>query len=564
MRTHTKLRGVGETALSRWFKDTSAFSLQPKRLNRHLSRTAVLCASLFFSCVISAHATIHEQLAVSTKAMSLGNAVTAYPPGVMSIHYNPAGLTRLENKEFSIGLLWPIKMEVTSSFSKDPDFEGFMGENDDPVAGTSGTTVGGAMYVPFIGSKNILTAPNIGVSYREPQSKWTFGFGIYAPEGLGVRHKGDDNPARFGGEFIYNQRLIYAGPAVAYKVTDTFSVGFSVGLGQTAEGAGLIMRAPNDIVALTDVLGEATEGLEIPILSELTLPSPWFGGGLPTYGPLGSLSLDVHNDLDNSFNIGFLWEPADWFSFGACYQSEAKSRLTGKYSLEYSKDWQNFVGWFGSSPLTIIVAAMLDLPYQPVSQQTGTIFLEEWTQPQRAQFGIMLRPFKKLRLMCDLHWVNWSAIKKDVFVFDQDIQLFKVARLLGYPGAANELILERNWNDTYHVSAGAEYQLFDWLCLRVGYEPRPTSVPSRYYDLTWPVQSWKIYSCGAGIKLTSQMSVDLAFSYLKSDDFKLPNNTSLICNTTVFTKIIYNPFAGLDYKQDTEAYLALVNFNYKW
>ena len=40
----------------------------------------------------SAHAALTENLAVSPVAMSLGNAVTADPPGLDSIHFNPAGL----------------------------------------------------------------------------------------------------------------------------------------------------------------------------------------------------------------------------------------------------------------------------------------------------------------------------------------------------------------------------------------------------------------------------------------------------------------------------------------
>jgi long-subunit fatty acid transport protein len=420
------------------------------------------------------------------------------------------------------------------------------------------------MVLPFLGRQSFLVAPNIGVSHREPGSKWTLGFGIYAPEGIGIHSKGDENPTRFGANDNYNQRLVYAAPALAYKVTDTFSVGFSVGLGQTAEGVDVLLRAPNDIVALTDVLGEATEGLEIPILSELTLPSPWFGGGLPTYGGLGLFSFDVRDDFDTSFNVGFLWEPVDWFSFGACYQSEAKSKPVGKYSFDYSGEWQKFVSWFGSSPLTITIAAMLDLPYQVLPSQSGSLYLQEWTEPQRVQCGIMLRPFKRLRLMCDFHWADWSAIKKDVFVFDQDIQILKVARLLGYPGKANELILERRWEDTYHVSVGAELQLADWLCLRAGYEPRPSSIPKRCYDMTWPVQNLKIYSCGAGIKLTSQMDVDLVLSYVKGVDWKIPHNASVNLTNSNFTKVIYNPYAGLNYEQDTEVYLFGINFNYKW
>jgi len=36
-------------------------------------------------------AALFEQLAVDTRAMSLGNSVTADPEGAFSIHYNPPG-----------------------------------------------------------------------------------------------------------------------------------------------------------------------------------------------------------------------------------------------------------------------------------------------------------------------------------------------------------------------------------------------------------------------------------------------------------------------------------------
>ena len=175
---------------------------------------------------------------------------------------------------------------------------------------------------------------------------------------------------------------MYAGPAIACKVTDTFSAGVSVGLGQSGTGCrGLHVRAPNDIVALIDILGEVTEGIGIPVVSELTLPSPWFGGGLPTYGSLASVDFDVRDDFTTSFNVGFLWEPRDWFSFGACYQSAARAKLRGHYNFKYSEDWKDFVNWFGSSPTTAIVAGVLDLPYQGGFPADGNSVPEKMDSP---------------------------------------------------------------------------------------------------------------------------------------------------------------------------------------
>ncbi|NIQ10379.1 MAG: hypothetical protein GWO08_00395, partial [Gammaproteobacteria bacterium] len=47
----------------------------------------------------SANAALIENMTIlHPKATALGNAVTADPPGVDSIHYNPAGLTRITGR----------------------------------------------------------------------------------------------------------------------------------------------------------------------------------------------------------------------------------------------------------------------------------------------------------------------------------------------------------------------------------------------------------------------------------------------------------------------------------
>ena len=46
---------------------------------------------LVLLCAGMAHAQLATNLGVDIRAMSMGHAVTADPPGVMSIHFNPAG-----------------------------------------------------------------------------------------------------------------------------------------------------------------------------------------------------------------------------------------------------------------------------------------------------------------------------------------------------------------------------------------------------------------------------------------------------------------------------------------
>ncbi len=537
--------------------------------HRKACQSALIGLLLHVVCASAAHGAFIEQLSVSTRAMSMGNAVSACPPGPMAIHYNPAGLSLLEDRVFSAGLGWPLKLEPTSRFSRNPDFDGFMGRKDDPLAGTEGTSSGGKMYLPVADrTVNGLLIPSVGMSFREPGSDWTLGFGIYVPYGVGFRHEGEDNPLRYGGNAIYQQRVVYAAPSLAYRVTETLSLGFTLTFGQTAQGAQLYLRAPNQMVAFTDVMGEMTADLDFLTGTGESGVMPLFGGGLPTYGSLGKLSLDVRDDWTTSYNIGVHWQPRRWLAFGGVYQSASRSKMRGRYHIQYAEQWQNFTNWWGDNPLapiTLPMAAVLGIPYASVPGQSGTCHVE-WTHPQRVQLGVMLRPllflgwpFENWRFTVDYHWNNTSVVRKERFVMDQDLQILEVARFLGYPGEANELTLKRKWKDVDHFSFGTEIQVHDRLVLRAGYEPRPTAIPKETYDLTLPIQSWDIYSLGAGVSVGSRLTIDAAFSYLKGRRFKIPNDTSSLMNSTELSGIIYNPYAGLDYEQDTEAYIVFVS-----
>ena len=55
--------------------------------------------------------------------------------------------------------------------------------------------------------------------------------------------------------------------------------------------------------------------------------------------------------------------------------------------------------------------------------------------------------------------------------------------------------------------------------------------------------------------------LDLGFTYITSK-VKINFNQSKLFNSTNFTDIIYNPFAGLEYESETTAYI--IAFNMTW
>ena len=125
------------------------------------------------------YASLSEQIAIDAKAIALSNTVTSSPPGIMSIHYNPAGLSQLhDGKQFTTTLA-AMLLEISGKFEQDPDFEGFLGGtyNEDPVDGKSGTTSDLRLRAPFIDEIDIpggaIAAPiAFGFSYRKDNSRW--------------------------------------------------------------------------------------------------------------------------------------------------------------------------------------------------------------------------------------------------------------------------------------------------------------------------------------------------------------------------------------------------------
>ena len=510
------------------------------------------------------HAAFVEQMAISSKSISMSNTCTADPPGLMSVHCNPAGLSELpDGKMFLQGFTFPW-LSVTHKFEADPEFEGFFGQwgpqegqEHDPVAGTKDTNSSGRMYLPiYDGTLNFLVGPSAGLSVRTPGSKWTFAVGHYAPFAGGMNHK-SDSPANYNGRSLVLQHMVYASPAVSYQISDTLALGMSVGAGQTAMNMRTNMRSPNELVALTKVLGDATKDLEIPILSELTLPPPWFGGGVGPYEQAASLDLMIRDDFSPNYNLGLLWKPKKWFSFGLTYQSEIVSRMNGYYNFVYSDEYQSMMAWQGSSPLLLMTGGMLQLPSHSVPYQSGTLTAVQ-KFPQRIQGGIMIKPTKRLKLFFDLHWAQWSIIQQDNFQFDQDIQLFQLVKMLGYTGGHRNLIVKRNLEDTLHWSAALEYQLTPKLALRCGYEFRPTSVQDELRDLLYFVPDLHNVGIGAGIKLPHGIALDLGLSCLFNRSITIPNNSSTNLTSTDFFYPVYNPYAGLDVEQET--YIWMLSF----
>jgi len=539
---------------------------------------------------VQARAGLFEQMALCPAASSLGIAVTAYPEavGALAVHYNPALLSAIEGTRFDNAVAFAKEYRRTEyELGNDPgtgnkwtpfgDFFGY-----DPLDGKGGKLSSAYMVIPIVDYEiPYLIAPAMGLSYKppDPESRLTFGFGQYAPFGVGMRHSAED-PNSLMGKKAFFLRMCLAAPAVAYKVTDTFSIGASVGIGISLFSFETDLRSPNTMVALTGALGKSTEGLEIPVISELTLPPPWFGGGMSPYEKMGNVKLMVEDYFTTSYNLGAYWEPYPWIAFGACYQSESDTTMEGDYKVTYGERFQKTINWLGRSPLTIIIAAMFDLPNQAVPDQKGTATVS-MTWPSRLQLGMRLRPIKQVTFTCDAHYTDWEAWPQLKMEFDQKIQLLRLARMLGYSYGPKAMVINLGVENTWHFSYGLEIRPIKKLALRFGYEPRPSSIPDESFGPV-PMADMQFFSAGIGLTLEDKpkprpkglhallqqlqhpSAIDLNVTHMVMDDHKIKYNQSTNANSTDFTKVVYNPFAGLIVDQEFSAWIFSLNQVFKW
>jgi len=510
-----------------------------------------------------------EQMFVHTKAISLGNAVTAYPPGLMSIHYNPAGLSQVrEGIVFSQGFSM-VHHKTSHHFIPDPHFSlqgNKFSATDDPVANTESDSEDHRLYIPFYGKGDfpVLMMPlPFGISSRQFGSRWTFAYAVYSPFIWGEETE-DNGGARYQKKAAYLQHFVYAAPAASYQVSDHFSVGLSLGLGQSALGLVTDIRMPNELTAaFSEMNYHSQTGQSLVYKSDV--------GAFDHFASL-DLSMRSKNEMAPSFNVGFLWEPLSWLAFGCVYQSPVRSDLEGHFQIEYENQFQTTIQFINRTPevrnmIANYVKDPARLPQMLTAldktSESGTVMIDDFSFPERCQIGIKLRPFKKLRLMCDFHWANWLTTKSYTMQFkpsDQStLAVLQLADILGHqldPNNPNTLIYKKELNPTWHISVGLEYQIKEFLALRMGYENRKSNTDDQYFDLlTMPDMDY--YCAGLGLKLKQGVELDLGIGYMVNAGSVIENGISK--NLNQIQSPIYSPFAGQGCETTFEAYFLSMN-----
>ncbi|WP_051155348.1 OmpP1/FadL family transporter [Noviherbaspirillum massiliense] len=525
---------------------------------------AVAGSLLACSLLPAAQAAMTENLVTSPVAMSLGNAVTADPPGIDSIHFNPAGLARLSGKQESHSF-FGASIRTTASFHSRDGFN-IGGWTQDPLDGTQTGPVRQTLYIPVYGLPNwrlpAAGGAGLGLSFNNEGSPFTFATASYITQAMSVdRTKDPNDPGRFDGRLVQLQRLVYLSPSVGYKFSETLRVGAAVPIAYSAFALNTDMRMPNTLLG---IIGKIQQGWCPPGGGNLfdTLTIGLCGGGdegrLNPFKKAANMNLDLTAPIDPTVNLGVLWEPADWFGFGVVYQSGSKTKYTGRYTITTEPMLRSFVQGMYSSLFGPIVGATLGMPSSIPQVQSGTV-TATIPFPTHWQFGIKLKPVDMFQFNFDANYTKWGDWNAMTFQFDQSIKLLEMARLFG-TGDSTKLTIPRGYKSVWHFGYGLQVNATNKLTLRFGYEPRKSSIPKDKIDLVAPLPDTKLYSVGLGYKLDDKSEINIGASYMKGS-FNAPANSSCNMNCDNFLNVIYNPYAGMDVSGDIRVRYFGITYN---
>lgn len=323
----------------------------------HLFKIVLLYLALF---TLNAHAVVSEDLTIgSAKALGLGNAVTADPPGIDSVHFNPAGLARMKGRQFELKIFggaasvemefddhytdsWTEKMFKTREGSPD-DFV------DDEVLGKTSEIEGLAAMLPWTGLVELptaLVAPLGGASFSPEGTNYTIATNVY-PVLAGGFTRAEDDPGRFLGTQLAFSVITYFAPSIGFKFNDEISLGAAITFNYVGVGVDLDFREPNLAISyLEDIrAGKCADPnntnnfLEISDFFPCLPPEE----ALRPYDVLGRVVIETEKMLSVGVNLGILWEVTPWMTIGAVYQSPIDMDMDGDFSFVQSDPLLNFI-----------------------------------------------------------------------------------------------------------------------------------------------------------------------------------------------------------------------------
>ena len=203
-------------------------------------------------------------------------------------------------------------------------------------------------------------------------------------------------------------------------------------------------------------------------------------------GGTGEAKLGIKgDDVGYGFNAGVMVDVTDQLTWGLTYHSKVDYTLEGRTKVSGGT---GLVGLFNGR-----YDATLD-----------------FTTPESVDTSFAYQLDDKWTLFAGATWTRWSRLEA-ITVENEGTPL----NLLG------EVSEELKWHDTWSYAIGASYQLTPQWVLRTGLALDPSPAENAHRTVRIPVGNRKVFSVGAGWSPSDDLTIDVAYSYLKEDPAKV-------------------------------------------
>ncbi|MBI9071736.1 MAG: outer membrane protein transport protein [Melioribacteraceae bacterium] len=376
------------------------------------------------------------------------------------------------------------------------------------------------------GEDSFFPLPSIAYVNKCKENAVTWGFGVFTIGGMGaefdLKHQlyGDDLQ-----NYYSNLGIIQFGPSIAYKFNENLSVGISAHLVY----AMMDFRMP--FAMAPEMLGGQIPGMGGMSFGGLFAAPPQMGGfgydELTAYSRMDDLSA-----LGFNGKIGVAYKVNEKLSLGLKYSLPTKLNFKdGTASMDMSAQFNEAVGLAIQG--TMAQGYTMEQAQGAVMQQFGGMGIDvndamingvvseydleaELTMPQSLGFGISYAPVPCLRLALDAEWLNWSDAFDTMTLTMTDGTNNNVNTMLGSESIT--IPFQMNWEDTYIVKLGVEYDVNKQITLRGGTALGSNPVPDATVFPVFPAIVENHIMFGASYKVSEPITVHASFQKALDND----------------------------------------------
>ncbi len=306
--------------------------------------------------------------------------------------------------------------------------------------------------------------PYLGFVTSRPDEGYAIGIGISAAFG-GLPDYPDDGPQRYLLDY-FRLMIVHNTVASAYRITDGLTLGGGVSLiyGKLQQRKSIDAR---DLLGVPELI---TPGVDDPSNEIIT-------------------TLDG-SDWAFGVDLGLLYEPLPWLRIGAHYNHSAKLKFSGTIVGDVSE---------------------IELFRLLLGDEFDAQMETEFDLPKIARVGFAIVPEGPLSFSADLFWQNWSVVKENR------------VQIKGLPGL-DEIVVLRDWQDSWVLSTGLEYQLSGGHALRAGFFFDQGAIPTSTVSVDDPDSDKIGITGGVTFRASKSLLVDLSADYRKFADIEVTDS----------------------------------------